>query len=1002
MNSKNFSFLALNTTSAPPKRHYQWLAWLFIIIVVIGPRVLDLDVFYARDELTIWPWADQFALAVWAGDLAGTLTESDYPGIPMFWGQTLFLTLKYNLPALFPNTMVPLDQLFEGRSLDLLAERRLVGGLLVSLQIIAAVWMVRRLFGWPIALLSAILLGLDPFSLTEARVLRLEMISAYFVCLSMLSYFVYFRDRQRRWILISGIMAGLGVSSKTSAGLVIPYIWLLLLLDLFLSGESKDDAGSYLATRPYKQVFLDGLTWAAGAIGAFWLIWPAMWVQPITAIQYVFLRGLSQAADRSVWGDNVFFWGQIYPGDPGPLFYPVALLFRTTPLTWVGVASALILLGRSILNLKRTNSAHRLTWPVFGIILLLGYIILIIVELTFVISKVDRFLLIVFPALNILSAIGLAALMAWAANWLTVRLKQSPQMQLAYTAGLIALVTILQLAVTLPAHPYYFTYWNPLSGGGQVAMKMLPIGVGEGIDQAMDYLNSLPKTEHSSLICGASRPWCAGKFVGNTLRSATYVSGDWVTADYASFYISALQRRLNPTEVVDFFMAREPLYQVDLGGVTYVWVYDIPNVGHFAGPWNDLAGLGRLLGYDFGDPEKNPGDTVHATIWWVNQGAGVEHLLVRLVDQADYEWVRAGVEPLPEYASISPDQPAIVAGTTRLTLPPGMPPGLYFWKIGVKSAQNEQLLGEFSMPRETSQLVIKQGEIISDSGLFDISTPVNQLLTPEITLLGYTPPDQVLTAQEPAWLTLFWQATAPPADYEVLLRLLTDSGEEIARWQGKPGLGQYPTVQWQPGEIVQDVWPLQVEPETPVGQYNLEISLLNPDHPESQIAHSKTTIEHLQVWPQPISYVVSEMQAEVGAEFGNRLTLLGYDLYFDTDGSGAGMLSPVLYWQSQADFEEAFDLLITLRDSASDTALKTWQVPLGSSGTKAFWKANEVINTTYPLEADALAGAAFHLDIALQNQATGQPVPVRLNDDEQVDYVRIEDIQDKVVVRLSK
>ena len=148
--------------------------------------------------------------------------------------------------------------------------------------------------------------------------------------------------------------------------------------------------------------------------------------------------------------------------------------------------------------------------------------------------------------------------------------------------------------------------------------------------------------------------------------------------------------------------------------------------------------------------------------------------------------------------------------------------------------------------------------------------------------------------------------------------------------------------------------------------------------------------------------VVSEMQAEVGADFGNRLTLLGYDLYFDTDGSGAGTLSPVLYWQSQADFEEAFNLLITLRDAASDTALKTWQVPLGSGGTKAFWKTNEVINTTSQLEADVLMGAGFHLDIAVQNQATGQPVPAGLSDGSQVDFIRIEDIQDKVVVRLSE
>ncbi|HXW01675.1 MAG TPA: glycosyltransferase family 39 protein, partial [Anaerolineae bacterium] len=229
---------AANDRQARLKNGWVWLGWLLVIALVVTPRVFDLNIFYARDELAIWPWADQFALAVWAGDPAATLTASDYPGIPMFWAQTLFLTFKYTFPSLFPHTMLPFEALAQDRSIELLAERRLAAGLLVSLQLIAALWLVRRLFGWPVALLSAILLGLDPFSLSEARLLRLEMTSALFACLSLLVYLLYWRER-RSWLLfVSGIMAGLGVSSKTSAGLIVPFIWLLLGLD-FLWGTPQ-------------------------------------------------------------------------------------------------------------------------------------------------------------------------------------------------------------------------------------------------------------------------------------------------------------------------------------------------------------------------------------------------------------------------------------------------------------------------------------------------------------------------------------------------------------------------------------------------------------------------------------------------------------------------------------------------------------------------------------------------------------------------------------------
>ena len=200
-------------------------------------------------------------------------------------------------------------------------------------------------------------------------------------------------------------------------------------------------------------------------------------------------------------------------------------------------------------------------------------------------------------------------------------------------------------------------------GGGQAAMKILPIGAGEGIDQAMNFLNEQPDATEKTLVCGASSPWCSRIFKGKTVRSATYVDGRWVEADYASFYISQLQRQIDPPEVVDFFMRQTPFYRVDLQGVNYVWVYKVPKIAHFAGRSNDLAGLGRLLGYTFSAPTSlpagevaaQPGETIEATIWWTNLGAGVDNLALRWVDETGYEWGRARVVPLPEYAAIAPN-----------------------------------------------------------------------------------------------------------------------------------------------------------------------------------------------------------------------------------------------------------------------------------------------------------------------------------------------------------
>jgi hypothetical protein len=965
---------------------------------------------------------------------------SDYPGIPMFWVQTLFLTFKYNFPTLFPKTVIPLESLTQDRSIELLAERRLAAGLFICLQLLAVVWLVRQLFGWRVALLSAILLGLDPFSLSEARLLRLEMISALFVCLSVLTYLFYLRRLGYGWLLLSGIMAGLGVSSKTSAGLIVPFIWLLLLLDFLLAPPSifeRGQKGAWL--QKFRQMIGNGLIWTAGAIGAFWIVWPAMWVRPMDAIQHIFLTGFSQAADRSVWGDKVFFWGQVIEGgDPGPWFYPVVLAFRTTPLMWLGLAAALWVLASSILTLRKSKNHHSpfivhyslftidQPWPGIIVGLLLAFVILITIELTLVISKVDRFLLLIFPILDILSAIGLVSLIDYISH---LRAKppfgtshiphlthHAPRATL-YTLSVVLLLIILlaQLALTLPAHPYYFTYWNPWAGGAGAAAEMLPIGSGEGIDQAIEFLNSQPGASEAELVCGASEPWCQRLFKGETMRSASYFDGRWVEADYVSFYISQLQRQNYPPEVVDFFQRQTPFYQVNLNGVNYFSVYAVPKMDHFAGRANDLAGLGRLLGFTLTGPTRsakeltvNPGGSIKATVWWTNFGAGVDNLALRWVDETGYEWGRAKLVPQPEYAALAASQRAIVVSTASLTIPPGTPPGLYFLRMGITAPDEERLLGEFTLPDEANKLVVTPGQIFSDPQLLAISKPLNQALAPEVTLLGYDPPAQALTAVAPTWLTLYWQATAKPGDYLVTLRLLDSAGREATRWQDQSGHGHYPMKNWQAGEIVKDVWALQVPPETPVGNYSLEISLTDPDNPQSPISNLKSHIPHptsqipnLEVWFQPVRYEAPEMQAELDAQFGDYVTLLGYDLFFDTGGAAGGRLAPIFYWQSRADFEGTFDLVLTLRHADTDQVVKEWRLPLGTGEAKTLWKFDEVLETPYLLDVGATVPGRYHLDIALQNLSTDRLEPVQSNEGAETMFVRIENIQDRMVVRVG-
>ena len=1028
---------------------------MLIASVIVLPRVVDLNVFYGRDELTIWRWSDQFTRAVWAGDAAATLTPSNYPGIPMFWAQTLFLTIKYRFPSLFAQTYVPLAELDSQQQLDLLAERRLAAALLVSAQMIGAVWLTYLLFGGRVAFLSAILMGLDPFTLAESRLFRLQVTSVMFVCLSILAYFLYLRRRRWQWVLLSGLMAGLGGSSQTSAGLIGPYICLLLGLDVVIGGDTPWFSR-------LKRLVINGLIWAGGAMVAFWLVWPAMWVKPVAAIQQIFLLGLRQATEESVWHGKVFFWGQVVESDPGIYFYPVVLAFRTTPLIWLGIISALFFAGRVLWQKKRGRLFKKeetfwsLPWTTVAIILLLAYVIMTTVALSLVLSKVDRFLLLIFPPLSIISALGLAALIEWFGEWFdahaglfkVINPRQAAAGLERPRRGLVIVVLGLQLALTLPAHPYFYSYWNPLVGGGRTAVATLPVGSGEGLDQIVSYLHRQPDGDRARLICGGSKPWCSNLFAGTTYSNDVYADGDWVKADYASFYISQLQREEYPSEIVDFFRRQPPLYQVDLQGATYAWLYAVPHMDYLAGARNDLAGLGRLLGYNLSSPPAPPsggdrggavvpvGQSMEATVWWVNLGAGVDNLVLRWIDETGYEWGRSNLTPLPTYASLPAEEMAVIVSTATLTVPLATPPGLYFLRMGALNSTHDQLLGEFQLPQEGDKFTVTPGQISNDPQQLAIPRLINQSITPEVTLLGYEPPEQVLTAGVPTWLALYWQASAAakssqggtspkgesPAkrpirvgdvspNYLPVIRLLDVAGREVMRWDwnplaaakspqgegGKPSKGwRYLLDNWQAGQIVKDVWPLQVRPDTPIGWYTLEVALFDADQAELK---NRVTLEAIEVWPNPIRYDPPPMQADLQTNFNHQLTLLGYDLFFD-DGGNRDTLLPHLHWQSQVDMQAAFDVLLTLRDPATNEAIKYWRVPLGLNGPKEFWKRGEVITTIYGFEVENITGKHYHLDIALQNQANDQPEPIQLADGTTTRFITIENIQDKMVTRI--
>ena len=107
------------------------------------------------------------------------------------------------------------------------------------------------------------------------------------------------------------------------------------------------------------------------------------------------------------------------------------------------------------------------------------------VFMTLAAKKFDRYLLPVFPPLDILAALGWVGLFAWLMDRRARQVGDG-------VAGPVVLAGAVaaQGGLALSTFPYYMSYYNPAMGGPAKAEDVMFIGWGEGLDEAARWLNA--------------------------------------------------------------------------------------------------------------------------------------------------------------------------------------------------------------------------------------------------------------------------------------------------------------------------------------------------------------------------------------------------------------------------------------------------------------------------------------------------------------------------------
>jgi hypothetical protein len=220
----------------------RWGIPLALFLLALAVRLPGLGNFFTADEFL---WVDrsrEFLGGLLSADFTcrNTLTSqtvsglactvrTGHPGVITMWTGSLGIVMRWlsvggGQSLLDYVRTMPVNPVEQG----IIAPVRLPTVVITSLFVAVFYGLLSRLLNRRAALLAGLLLALDPFYIALSRVLHHDALSTTFMTLSALTMFVYFgQEAGRRWLLLSGGLAGLGFLSKSPELYMVPFVLLI-------------------------------------------------------------------------------------------------------------------------------------------------------------------------------------------------------------------------------------------------------------------------------------------------------------------------------------------------------------------------------------------------------------------------------------------------------------------------------------------------------------------------------------------------------------------------------------------------------------------------------------------------------------------------------------------------------------------------------------------------------------------------------------------------------
>jgi hypothetical protein len=398
----------------------------------------------------------------------------------------------------------------------------------------------------------------------------------------------------------------------------------------------------------------------------------------------------------------------------------------------------------------------------------------------------------------------------------------------------------------------------------------------------------------------------------------------------------------------------------------------------------------RLLGYSISPGSAPSGKTVRVDLYWraLRLLDKNYQTTVGLIDANGEVWSPKTLDRPRDYQ----DYPATntwptdtyVVDSFELPINPGTSPGTY--QIFAEVFERGSLLplpvhASASRPisRPWAALLglfdvthAQQSFTADELGIYNLR--VDQLLTPEIKLLGANRDRDDVLSGENVLLTLFWQAAQKPGqDYTATIELVDEQGRVVLTRDFPLGNGRYPTSQWNVNEQIVDLDRVRVPVDLASGHYRWRVSIGNGEPIE---------LGELRVTAPDRSFEMPRVANSISRTLGERVTLIGQDANCTPQPQGGASREAEcrvkLWWRAEQDMPESYKVFVHLLDANGVPRAQADVIPQNGARPTWSWRPGEIIadEITLKIPADLSAGQ-YRLTAGLYNELNGERLTQR-------------------------